>query len=227
MLVIVTNMMEEKQTERVGNALTVVRGMEEQMAHSDALLSKMIPPSVLENLRSGRATGAEEFNCVTIFFSDIANFTVISSRTSTKDMLATLNKMWVEYDAISKRHGMYKVETIGDAFLGVVGAPDRVPDHAERAADFSLDLIDMIRDFKTVTNESIQIRAGLCSGPITGGIIGESNPHWCVVGETANVASKMEATSKVMQVHITESTANLLKGCGRFACMETDTVTIK
>jgi class 3 adenylate cyclase len=53
-------------------------------------------------------------------------------------MLDSLNKMWQEYDTISKRYGMYKVETIGDAFLGVVGAPDRVPDHAERAAEFSL-----------------------------------------------------------------------------------------
>jgi class 3 adenylate cyclase len=58
-------------------------------------------------------------------------------------MLASLNKMWIEYDAIAKRYGMYKVETIGDAFLGVTGAPDKVPDHAERAANFSLGKINV------------------------------------------------------------------------------------
>ncbi|KAJ3213923.1 hypothetical protein HDU67_002287 [Dinochytrium kinnereticum] len=227
MLVIVNNTMEEAQSEKVAIAESIATELEKEVADSDKLLEKMIPPNVLEQLRSGKATGTEEFGCVTVFFSDIANFTVISSRTSTQDMLASLNKMWVEYDAISKRHGMYKVETIGDAFLGVVGAPDRVPDHAERAANFSLDIMVMIKDFKTVTGESIQIRAGLASGPITGGILGESNPHWCIVGETVNIASKMEATSKPMMVHINELTWDLLKPSGKYTFSEADPVPLK
>ncbi|KAJ3100283.1 Receptor-type guanylate cyclase gcy-22 [Phlyctochytrium planicorne] len=227
MLVIVNNTMDQSQSEQVSIAESIANELEREVAEGDKLLSKMIPQSVLDHLKSGRATGTEEYSCVTIFFSDIANFTVISSRTSTQDMLATLNKMWVQYDAISKRHGMYKVETIGDAFLGVVGAPDRVTDHAERAANFSLDIMAMIKDFKTVTGESIQIRAGLASGPVTGGILGESNPHWCIVGDTVNVASKMESTSKPMMVHISELTHELLKPCSQFTFAEADPVTMK
>ncbi|KAJ1549918.1 hypothetical protein HK405_001923, partial [Cladochytrium tenue] len=143
------------------------------------------------------------------------------------DMLASLNKMWVEYDAISRRYGMYKVETIGDAFLGVVGAPERVSDHAERAANFSLDIIEMIRSFRTVTNEPIQIRAGLSSGPVTGGILGEANPHWCIVGDTVSIAAKMESTSRVMQVHVSATTYDLLKNNPKFLLTEGDDVNIK
>ncbi|KAI8832951.1 nucleotide cyclase [Chytriomyces cf. hyalinus JEL632] len=227
MLVIVNNSMEESQISAVREMDSITSSMDEQMAASDKLLEKMIPPAVLEQLKSGRATGAEEYASVTIFFSDIANFTPLSQRTSTKDMLASLNNMWVEYDAISKKHGMYKVETIGDAFLGVVGAPDRVPDHAERAASFSLDIIEMIRGFRLVTGEPIQIRAGLCSGPVTAGILGETNPHWCVVGDTVSIASKMEATSKHMKIHIAESTYNLVKGSGKFVTSQGEPVSIK
>ncbi|KAJ3067382.1 hypothetical protein HDU99_003544 [Rhizoclosmatium hyalinum] len=142
-------------------------------------------------------------------------------------MLASLNNMWVEYDKISKRHGMYKVETIGDAFLGVVGAPDRVPDHAIRATEFSIDIIDMIKGFRLVTGEPIQIRAGLNSGPVTAGILGEANPHWCIVGDTVTLASKMEATSKHMKIHISESTYNLIRSCGKFKFSESEPIVVK
>ncbi|KAJ3111471.1 Receptor-type guanylate cyclase gcy-22 [Phlyctochytrium bullatum] len=227
MLVIVNNTMEESQNQKVEIAESLATELEKEMSSADKLLAKMIPQSVLEQLKNGQGTGTEEFACVTVFFSDIANFTVISSRTSTQDMLATLNKMWIEYDAIANRHGMYKVETIGDAFLGVVGAPDRVPDHAERAANFSLDIIDMIRTFKTVTGESIQIRAGLASGPVTGAIIGDANPHWCILGDTVSIASKMESSSKPMMVHINKTNYDLLKATGKYRLEEAEDVSFK
>ena len=80
-------------------------------------------------------------------------------------MLQTLNLLWVEYDAIAKKWGMYKVETIGDAYLGVIGCPERRPDHAERAAEFAIDIMAMIRVFRTPMGSSSAIRIGLNSGP--------------------------------------------------------------
>ena len=88
-------------------------------------------------------------------------------------MLQTLNKLWVEYDAIAKTWGMYKVETIGDAYLGVIGCPEKRPDHAERAVEFAIDIMAMIKNFKTAMGSSIAIRIGLNSGPITAGVLGE------------------------------------------------------
>ncbi|KAJ3319025.1 hypothetical protein HDU76_000663 [Blyttiomyces sp. JEL0837] len=226
-LVLVNSTVEESQNARVDAISAIANEMESAMEHSDKLLSKMMPPSILEQIKSGKATKAEEFPSVTVFFSDIANFTVLSSRTSTQDMLATLNKLWVEYDAIARRWGMYKVETIGDAYLGVIGAPERVPDHAERAVNFSIDVIEMVKTFKTITNEPIQIRVGLNSGPITAGILGEENPHWCIVGDTVNTASRMESTSKAMMIHISESTYNLIKGKSGLNVSEVEVMNIK
>ncbi|KAJ3319026.1 Guanylate cyclase 2G [Blyttiomyces sp. JEL0837] len=226
-LVLVNATVEESQNVKVNAISAIADEMESAMEHSDKLLSKMMPPSVLEQMKSGKATQAEEFSSVTVFFSDIANFTVLSSRTSTKDMLATLNKLWVEYDAIARRWGMYKVETIGDAYLGVIGAPERVPDHAERAVNFSIDVIEMVKTFKTITNEPIQIRVGLNSGPITAGILGEENPHWCIVGDTVNTASRMESTSKAMMIHISESTYNHVRNKPNLNISEVEVMNIK
>lgn len=205
-LILVNATVDQVQSTKISKIENITNELEEQMQKSDTLLGKLIPKEVLDQLKSGKGSGVQDYESVTVFFSDIANFTVISSRTSTKDMLATLNKMWVEYDASAKKWGMYKVETIGDAYLGVVGAPERVPDHVERACNFSIDIMEMIKNFTTVTNEKISIRIGLMTGPVTGGILGESNPHWCIIGDTVGLSSKMESSSKPGMIHIHEST---------------------
>jgi class 3 adenylate cyclase len=142
-----------------------------------------------------------------------------------------------------------KSRNLGDAFLGVVGAPNRVPDHAERAANFAIgkfgslviflillfiacmriffvDVLEMAKKFRTVTGEEIQTRIGLNSGPITAGILGESNPHWCIVGDTVNTASRMESTSKPFKIHISASTYNFIKD-KNFLISDPDVMNIK
>jgi class 3 adenylate cyclase len=225
-LVLVNSSVEQSQNERVDEMAGIANEMQEQLSNSDALLEKMMPKEVLEQLKSGKAPQAEQYDSVTVFFSDITNFTVISSQTSTQQMLATLNKLWQEYDAIAKKWGMYKVETIGDAYLGVIGCPERRPDHAVRAIEFSIDIMDMIKSFRTDMGTQIQIRIGLNSGQITAGVLGEMNPHWCIVGDTVNTASRMESTSKPMKIHISESTYQLARN-GRFRFEGPDVLQVK
>ncbi|KAI9331467.1 nucleotide cyclase [Obelidium mucronatum] len=212
--ILVNATLEESMNSKAKKMEAVAQEIENQMAQADKLLEKLMPPSIVEAMKAGKASGAEEYSSVTVFFSDITNFVQLSSNNTTKDMLANLNKLWVEYDVICKRWGMYKVETIGDAFLGVIGAPDRIPDHAERAANFAIDVIRMVQDFRTIKDEEIVTRIGLNSGPITAGILGDSNPHWCIVGDAVNTASRMESTSKPMKIHISENTYKLINGKG-------------
>ncbi|KNE66908.1 hypothetical protein AMAG_19549 [Allomyces macrogynus ATCC 38327] len=224
-LVLVNSTVEHAQNQKVDAITAIAEELETQVNNCDAILEKMMPASVLEQIKNGEATEAQEYESVTVFFSDITNFTVISSRTSTKDMMKTLNMLWLEYDAIAKKWGIYKVETIGDAYLGVAGAPDRVPDHAERAVNFALDIIDMIKSFKSATGESINIRIGLHSGPVTAGVLGDLNPHWCLVGDTVNTASRMESTSKAGHIHISEDTYKKIKD--RFVTQPLDVMEVK
>ncbi|KAJ3097635.1 hypothetical protein HDU96_000307 [Phlyctochytrium bullatum] len=237
-LILVNATLEESSNQKASKIEAMNSELEQQMAQADKLLEKLVPPGLIEQLKSGKATGAEEFESVTVFFSDITNFPALTAKAKTKDMLATLNRLWQEYDTLCKRWGVYKVETIGDAFLGVCGAPDRVKDHAERMTNFAIGaffvalfvvliyVIKLAEEFRTVTGEKIQTRIGLNSGKITAGILGDQNPHWCIVGDTVNTASRMESTSKPMKIHISESTYRLIKDKG-FVISEPETMNIK
>jgi len=226
-LVLVNATVESAQNEKVDTLGAIASEMESELNSSDALLERMMPAEVLDQLKTGKAMEAEEYASVTVFFSDITNFGAISQTTSTKEMLNFLNLLWVEYDKICKTWGIYKVETIGDAFLGIHGCPTRRDDHAELSCEFAIDIMKMAKNFRTPMGQTFEIRIGLNSGPITAGVLGDMNPHWCIVGDTVNTASRMESTSKAFHIHISESTKNLAEKCGKFVILGPDVLNIK
>ena len=226
-MVMVNSTIEQSQNERVDVLSDIANQMEQDLSSSDKLLERMMPAEVIAQIKAGKATQAEEYESVTVFFSDITNFAALSQESTVKEMLSTLNSLWVEYDTIAKRWGVYKVETIGDAFLGVVGCPERAQDHAARGVSFAIDVLAMARSFKTPTGQNFLIRIGLNSGPITAGVLGDLNPHWCIVGDTVNTASRMESTSKPMHIHISEATYELARKFGNFDFSAPETMNIK
>ncbi|KAI8804907.1 nucleotide cyclase [Cladochytrium replicatum] len=227
-LILVEANVEEATNERIELISEISSNMENQMAESlpDKLLAKLLPPSLVNQLKTGKSTGAEEFASVTVFFSDIPNFPAIAAESTVANQLKTLDNLWKEYAALAQKWGVVQVETIGDVFLAVCGAPDRVADHAVRMVNFALDIVEMVPTFRTVEGLDVQVKIGLNSGPITAGILGESNPHWCIVGDTVNTASRMESTSKPFQIHISESTYALIKN-KRFKINGPETMNIK
>jgi len=123
-----------------------------------------------------------------------------------------LNDLYMEFDKLVEKHQVYKVETIGDAYMVVGGAPDRVPAPlaAERVALFSIDAINLVKSFRTKDGDQIFVRAGLASGSVVAGVVGQAMPRYCFFGDTVNFASRMESTSKKMRIQCAEITYRLL-----------------
>ena len=176
-----------------------------------ALLYKMMPKGAIAKLRRGE-TVCEKFSQVTIFFSDIVGYTSMAAEMTPMEVMAMLNQLYTEFDRLVAKHRVYKVETIGDAYMVMGGAPQRCdgPDAAEKVALFALEALQFVKDWRTSNGAQIAIRCGLATGAVVAGIVGDAMPRYCLFGDTVNFASRMESTSIKGMCQCAELTYHLL-----------------
>ncbi|CAL8350809.1 unnamed protein product [Lota lota] len=188
--------------------------LEVEKQRTEKLLSEMLPPSVAEALKTGTTVEPEYFDQVTIYFSDIVGFTTISSLSDPIEVVDLLNDLYTLFDAVLSNHDVYKVETIGDAYMVSSGLPKRNGNHhAAEIANMSLNILSSVGSFKMrhMPDVPVRIRIGIHSGSCVAGVVGLTMPRYCLFGDTVNTASRMESTGLPYRIHVNISTVNILK----------------
>nr|XP_016852948.1 PREDICTED: retinal guanylyl cyclase 2-like [Anolis carolinensis] len=188
--------------------------LEMEKQKTEQLLTQMLPVSVAETLKTGGTVEPEYFEEVTIYFSDIIGFTAISALSEPIQIVDLLNDLYTLFDAIIGHHDVYKVETIGDAYMVASGLPKRNGQrHAAEIANMALDILSSVGSFKVkhLPGVPIRIRMGLHSGPCAAGVVGLTMPRYCLFGDTVNTASRIESTGLPFRIHISQSTMKTLR----------------
>uniref|UniRef100_A0A096P2T1 Guanylate cyclase n=1 Tax=Papio anubis TaxID=9555 RepID=A0A096P2T1_PAPAN len=188
--------------------------LELEKQKTDRLLTQMLPPSVAEALKTGTPVEPEYFEQVTLYFSDIVGFTTISAMSEPIEVVDLLNDLYTLFDAIIGSHDVYKVETIGDAYMVASGLPQRNGQrHAAEIANMSLDILSAVGTFRMrhMPEVPVRIRIGLHSGPCVAGVVGLTMPRYCLFGDTVNTASRMESTGLPYRIHVNLSTVGILR----------------
>uniref|UniRef100_A0A3B4ZW61 Guanylate cyclase n=1 Tax=Stegastes partitus TaxID=144197 RepID=A0A3B4ZW61_9TELE len=187
--------------------------LEVERQKTDNLVAQMLPKSVAQALKTGKPVKPEHFSEVTLYFSDIVGFTTISALSDPIEVVDLLNDLYTLFDAIIGLHDVYKVETIGDAYMVASGVPTRNGTrHAAEMANMSLDILHCIGTFKMrhMPELKVRIRIGLHSGPVVAGVVGLTMPRYCLFGDTVNTASRMESTGLSYRIHVNQSTVDVL-----------------
>uniref|UniRef100_A0A8C0IK00 Guanylate cyclase n=1 Tax=Chelonoidis abingdonii TaxID=106734 RepID=A0A8C0IK00_CHEAB len=197
---------------------------------TDKLLSAMLPSFIREQLIAGKSVEPESFDSVTIFFSDIVGFTNLCSLSNPLQVVNLLNDLYSLFDNIIKTYDVYKVETIGDAYMVASGLPIRNGmKHVEEIATMSLHFLSAMIPFKIghMPEEKLKLRIGINTGPVVAGVVGITMPRYCLFGDTVNTASRMESTSLPLRIHVSTTTANALQSVGGYDLQERGTITVK
>ncbi|XP_071182085.1 atrial natriuretic peptide receptor 1-like [Mytilus edulis] len=218
-----SNQLEELVAERTAQ-------LEDEKRKTDALLYQMLPRRVAEDLKLGKPVKAESFEKATIYFSDIVGFTTIAGECTPIQVVELLNSLYTLFDDTIKTYEVYKVETIGDAYMVVSGLPERNGDkHVSEMAYVALDLLQAVRMFRLPHDPGscLRIRIGLHSGPVVAGVVGLTMPRYCLFGDTVNTASRMESNGEAMKIHISNVTANMLSENGMFEIVKRGELKIK
>ncbi|XP_065155989.1 guanylate cyclase 32E isoform X2 [Atheta coriaria] len=204
--------------------------LQEEKKKTEALLYEMLPRPVAEQLKRGNKVEAEGFDCVTIYFSDIVGFTRMSAESTPLQVVDFLNDLYTCFDSIIENYDVYKVETIGDAYMVVSGLPIRNDDqHAAEIATMSLHLLSEVKNFtiRHRTGEKLMLRIGIHSGPVCAGVVGLKMPRYCLFGDTVNTASRMESTGESLKIHCSKQCQHLLSKLGGYNLIERGMVSMK
>uniref|UniRef100_A0A8C1Y5E8 Guanylate cyclase n=1 Tax=Cyprinus carpio TaxID=7962 RepID=A0A8C1Y5E8_CYPCA len=187
--------------------------LEIEKQKTEKLLTQMLPTSVAEALKRGTTVEPEYFDSVSLYFSDIVGFTTISANSEPIEVVDLLNDLYTTFDAVIGDHDVYKVETIGDAYMVASGVP--MPNgnrHAAEIANMALDILSAVGTFKMrhMPDVPVRIRIGLHTGSCVAGVVGLTMPRYCLFGDTVTTASRMESTGLPYRIHVHSSTVKVL-----------------
>lgn len=204
----------------------------QEQARTQALLHNLLPAPVAERLTHKPMDGdlsnhvvADSFKAATILFADIANFTPLASHAEPQLLVDLLNQIFSCFDQLAEIHGLEKIKTIGDAYMAAGGIPEFRPDHSEAIAHMALQMQEQMQQFKTPEGEPLQLRIGIHSGPVVGGVIGIKRLSYDLWGDTVNVASRMELYSEPGKIQVSEKVYQVLKG--KFELQPRGSISIK
>jgi len=190
---------------------SLIHRLQDEQAMVEKLLLNILPERVAERLKNGESPIVDQFEEATVMFADLVGFTGMFDRQQPKEIVQVLNEIFSALDALSERHGLEKIKTIGDAYLVVSGIPSPRQDHISAMASMALEVNDTIANLNRGTEVPLKMRMGIHTGPVLAGIIGEKKFIYDLWGDTVNTASRMESHGEPGRIQVTESVYQALE----------------
>ena len=151
-----------------------------------------------------------EFRQITVMFCDLVGSTQLSEKLDPEDLQKIIDSYRRECSTAIRRYGGEVARYLGDGVLAFFGWPYAHEDDAPRAVHAALEIVSVV----TKISESVTLacRVGVCSGPVVVGEIRNSTASWSMdaVGETPNIAARLQTLAEPNTVLISESTRRLV-----------------
>ncbi len=189
--------------------------LKEERLKSDTLLLNILPEEIALELKEKGKSQSKFFDSVTILFTDFKDFTKLTEKVSSTELIEELNYCFKEFDRIISKYGIEKIKTIGDAYMAVSGLPVKDENHAIKMVHAALEIRDFMEQYKQKRinegKEYFEMRIGINSGEVVAGIVGIKKFTYDVWGIAVNIAAEMEVNGAIGKVNISQNTYQLVK----------------
>ncbi len=217
--------------DELSNLAGAINGMlgdiQTERGRAENLLLNVLPKPIAERLKDGATVIVDSFPQVSVLFSDTVGFTKLSASISAEELVDLLNRTFSAFDALTDKHGLEKIKTIGDAYMVVGGVPLPLDDHAERIAEMALDMHSEVARLNSENKIQINIRVGIHAGPVVAGVIGVRKFSYDLWGDAVNTAARMESHGLPGLSQMTEEMYNVIGGLGKFEIEDRGIIDVK
>lgn len=197
------------------------------------LFGTYVPPEIVRRMLANPQQYSMQARTeeLTVMFCDMRGFTSLSETMEPRQVQALLNTVHSRLTDVIRAHRGTIDKYIGDAVMAFWGAPVSMPDHARSAVEASLDIVEAVRVLNrervAAGKPMLNIGIGLSTGLMSVGDMGSDvRRTYTVVGDTVNLASRLEGTSRLYGVDIVASSATRGQAPS-FVWQELDTVRVK
>ncbi|EAX97604.1 Adenylate and Guanylate cyclase catalytic domain containing protein [Trichomonas vaginalis G3] len=192
------------------------KAAEEAKAKSEKLLYQILPKDIVIRLNRGETDISFSIPSATIFFIDIVKFSAYTANLTPSEIMANLSLVFATFDGIvSEYPSITKIKLIGDVYMAAAGLFQTEEDkynHAEDAVRCCLRVQKAMEEINMKLNASLEVRIGVNSGgPLIGGVLGTDKPTFDIIGDTINVAARLQSTDIPGNVQISGDTKAMIE----------------
>eukprot|EP00956_Cyclotella_meneghiniana_P044633 scaffold327319_cov89-Cyclotella_meneghiniana.AAC.2 len=215
-----TNKFSDKKYDSVNNFLNQMRNMNDD--DGTGIVIDISAMDMISASSFNQVLYAENIKDVCIIFTDIVGFSKMAMTSRPVDVMNLVQSLFSRFDVLCKRHGVMKLETIGDAYLATTNLFDdytNARDAANSALNMAKDMIYATQEVSVLAKEqgrrspwleSLQIRVGIHVGEVTAGVLGETLPKFSLFGHNVNTAARMEQAGKPNKIRVSEAFHSLV-----------------
>ncbi|UTC68476.1 guanylate cyclase [Treponema sp. OMZ 789] len=181
----------------------------EEKEKSDKLLRNTLPLPIIDELIETGTSKPKVYSAVSVLFADLVNFTKWSSTNSPETVISELNNIFTHFDRIMDKFGCERIKTLGDGYMACCGFRGE-EDHAFRLVDAAIEMLSVLESINKKNKSYFQVKIGIDSGKITGGIVGVHKYVFDIFGDVVNTTFRLESATAPMACTVSEKTAEII-----------------
>jgi class 3 adenylate cyclase len=200
-----------KRNKFMKNANAII---EYEKQRSEDLLINILPQETAQELKEHGEVKAQQFDSVSILFTDFKGFTEEAGKLSPEKLVESIDYYFSKFDEIIKKYELEKIKTIGDAYMCAGGLPFPIENHTAKMCQAALEITEFVKKTKRSIDHKLakfDIRVGINNGSVVAGVVGSTKFQYDIWGDAVNIAARMESSSEPGKVNISESTYQILK----------------
>lgn len=178
----------------------LVRSLESARAHDRAVqvFGQHVSPEVAEFLLHQPLRASGELRRACVMFVDIRGFSGIAAASSPEQVMAYLNRLFDPLIEVVNEHGGIVNKFLGDGFMAIFGAPLELPNNSRAGLQCALDILDRVRELHAEPDfPQTKLGIGIHTGAtITGSVGSSQRQEYTLLGETVNLAARIEQATK-------------------------------
>mmetsp|Transcript_74908 Transcript_74908/g.217425 ORF Transcript_74908/g.217425 Transcript_74908/m.217425 type:complete len:1270 (+) Transcript_74908:2-3811(+) len=188
-----------------------MKTLDKTRTRANLILRKLVPPLVIEDIRNLPARApppSHEYRHATIAQSDLCGFTQLSADKRPHEVVKFMSDLFGRFDALSDKRGIWKVETVGDAYIaGQAEIPLTLHRSPLSVVLFGQDMVRAVNEWSSANGFSVKCRVGVHHGKCVGGIVGTTSQRYHLFGDLIRILDVLEATGREGGVQISQACA--------------------